>query len=205
MLGVLLLILGQAAIFGYLSRLSLLLVLAGLVLFLRGPGVLRLLAFPLAYLLFMVPLPEQLLNQIAFPLQLLAAKVATTALDLLNIPVLRDGNIIDLPSMPIQVTEACSGIRSLISLLAFATVYAHFTQKRWDFRVCLALSAIPIALITNAARVTITGVLVERLDPRLGLGFYHNFAGLSIFVLAFAFLVIEGRILSRASMRITRT
>jgi exosortase A len=202
-LGLVLLILGQAAIFGFLSRVSLVLVLAGLVLFLEGPAVLRLVAFPLAYLLFMVPLPDQLLNQVTFPLQLLAAKLATTVLDLFNIPVLREGNIIALPTMRLEVAEACSGIRSLISLLALSTVYAHFSQKRWDFRVLLALSAIPIALITNGARVTLTGVLVEKVDPRLALGFYHTFSGLLMFVLAFALLAVEGQILSRVRVRPT--
>ncbi len=197
LVGLILLIIGQAGIFGYPERLSLLLVLAGLILFLAGPEVLRVVAFPLAYLLFMVPLPDPVLNQIAFPLQLQAARLATGTLDLLNVPVLREGNVIDLASIRLEVAEACSGIRSLISLLALAVIYAYFTQTRWGPRLALTLSAIPIALVTNAARVTLTGVLVETVDVRLALGFYHTFSGVLIFALAFGLLALEGQILSR--------
>lgn len=199
--GLMLLIISQAGTFGYPARLSLLVVFTGLILFLSGPEVLRVVAFPLAYLLFMVPLPAPALNQIAFPLQLQAARLATGTLDVLNVPVFREGNIINLPSMRLEVAQACSGIRSLISLLALAVIYAYFTQRGWGPRLTLALSAIPIALVANAARVTLTGVLVETVDPRLALGFYHTFSGVVIFGLAFGLLALEGLALSRLGAR----
>lgn len=195
--GLILLIVSQAGLFGYPARFSLLVVFTGLTLFLGGPKVLRVVAFPLAYLLFMIPLPAPALNQIAFPLQLQAARLATGTLDVLNVPVLREGNIIDLPSMRLEVAEACSGIRSLISLMALAVIYAYFAQTKWGPRLVLALSAIPIALVANAARVTLTGVLVETVDPRVALGFYHTFSGVVIFGLAFGLLALEGLALSR--------
>jgi exosortase len=195
--GLVLLVLGQAATFGYAARLSLLVVTAGLILFLAGPGVLKISSFPLLYLLFMIPPPATVVNQIAFPLQLMAAKLATASLDLLNVPVLREGNIITLVPMRLEVTEACSGIRSLIALVALGVIFAYFTQKRRVLRVAVALSAIPIALATNAARITLTGVLVEIFGPRAGLGFYHTFSGFLIFILAFALLAAESLAVSR--------
>jgi exosortase len=204
LLGLTLLVVGQAATFGYAARLSLLLVLAALPLFLRGPDVLRIIAFPLAYLIFMIPLPAPALNQIAFPLQVLAARVATGTLDLLNFPVLREGNIISLAAVRLEVAEACSGIRSLISLLALATIYAYLTQKMWTPRLLLILSAIPIAVIANAVRVTLTGVLAYTLGLRTAMGFYHTFAGWLIFVIAFGILALEGVFLSRAKMGASR-
>lgn len=204
-LGLALLIIGQAATFGFAVRLSLLVVLAALVLFLVGPDVLRVLTFPLAYLLFMVPLPAPILNQIAFPLQLMAAKLATGTLDVMNIPVFREGNIIDLASVRLEVTEACSGIRSLVSLLALAVIFAYLTQKTWGPRLAVALSAIPIALVTNAARVTLTGVLVAAISPQMAMGFYHAFSGLLIFVLAFGLLTTEGLLFSWLGKSTART
>jgi len=194
---VVLLVVGTAATFGYAARVSLLVGLAGLILFLRGSQTLRTVVFPLAYLLFMIPPPAIIMNQIAFPLQLMAARLATGTLDLIGIPVLREGNVIDLAPMRLEVTEACSGIRSLIALLALAVIFAYLTQRRWGPRVLVALSAIPIALITNAARITLTGVLVETVGPAAGIGFYHEFSGLVIFVLAFLLLAAESVVLSR--------
>src|SRR2546430_6984348 len=129
LVGLILLIVSQAGTFGFPARLSLLVVLTGLPLFLGGSELLRVVSFPLAYLLFMIPLPAPALNQITFPLQLQAARLATSTLDLLNVPVLREGNIINLPLMRLEVAEACSGIRSLISLLALAVIYAYLDRK----------------------------------------------------------------------------
>lgn len=202
--GIALLVLGQAATFGYAARLSLLIVLAGLVLFLAGPQVLRIVAFPLAYLLFMIPPPAVLVTRIAFPLQLLAARLATGSLDLLGVPVLREGNIITLAPMRLEVTEACSGIRSLVALLALGVIVAYAAHTRWLPRIAVALSAVPIALATNAARITLTGVLVETVGPRAGVGFYHGFSGLVIFVLAFVLLAAESLAVARAAPRAAR-
>jgi len=154
----------------------------------------------------MVPLPDMILDRIAFPLQLMAAKLATGTLDLVNIPVLREGNIISLASVQLEVSEACSGIRSLVALLALAAIYAYLTQKRWVPRFGVFLSAIPIALVANAARVTLTGVLVEWFGPGMALGFYHAFSGLLIFVLAFGLLAVSSLTISRiAAIREARS
>ncbi len=192
-----LLMVGEAATFGYAARVSFLLALAGLIVFLRGADALRIVTFPLAYLLFMIPPPAVVMNAVAFPLQTMAAKLATNTLDVLGVPVFREGNVIALAAVRLEVTEACSGIRSLVALLALAVIFAYLTQRRWGPRVFLALSAVPIAIVTNAARITLTGVLVEIFGPGAGLGFYHEFSGLVIFVLAFLLLAAEGLVLSR--------
>jgi exosortase len=195
--GIALLLFGEAAAFGYAARVSLLVVLAGLVLYLWGAVALRLLTFPIAYLLFMIPPPAVVMNQIAFPLQLMAARLATASLDALGIPVFREGNIIALAPVRLEVTEACSGIRSLVALLALGVIFAYLTQRSWWARVLLVLSTIPIALVTNAARITLTGVLVQVFGPTAGIGFYHEFSGLVIFGLAFVLLIVEGFLLNR--------
>jgi len=192
-----LLIVGEAASFGYAARVSLLVALAGLILFLRGAEALRIAAFPLAFLLFMIPPPAIVMNQIALPLQLLAAKFATGTLDALGVAVLRQGNVIALAPVRLEVTEACSGIRSLVALLALAVLFASLSRRRWEIQALITLSAIPIALITNAARITVTGVLVDTVGPSAGMGFYHEFSGLVIFLLAFVLLAVETVALSQ--------
>ena len=199
--GVGLLLVGEAATFGYAARVSLLVVIVGLILFLRGTEALRILTFPVAYLLFMIPPPAIIMNQIAFPLQLMAARLATASLDALGVPVFREGNVISLAPVQLEVTEACSGIRSLVALLALGVIFAYLTQRAWGPRVILALSTVPIALVTNAARITLTGLLVEAFGPAAGIGFYHEFSGLVIFGLAFVLLVAEGLVLTRLAPR----
>ncbi|HET7263278.1 MAG TPA: exosortase A [bacterium] len=192
LLGLALLIVGQASAFGYPVRLSFLVTVAGLTMLLAGRDALRIAAFPLIFLLFMIPLPAPVLNKVAFPLQLLAARVAGTTLDLANIPVLREGNIIDLANSRLEVTEACSGIRSLVALLALAVVFAYFSQKTWRSQAALVASAIPIAVVANAARVTLTGVLAQIFGSEAAMGFYHLFSGWLIFVVAFGLMVMVG-------------
>lgn len=192
-----LLVISEAAAFGYPGRLSLPLALAGIVLFLGGSQVLRLLLFPIAFLIFMLPLPVPVFNQIAFPLQLVAARIATLTLDVLNIPVLREGNVINLAYARLEVTEACSGIRSLVSLLSLATIFAYFSQRDVLRRSALVLSAIPIALVTNATRVALTGILAHTVGVAAGMGFYHTFSGWLIFVLGVSFLALVSIALSR--------
>jgi exosortase len=201
--GLAMLVAGELAAFGYPGRLSLPVVLAGLVLLLGGPALLRVLAFPLAYLLFMLPLPVPLFTAIAFPLQLLAASVASAVLDLAGVPVFREGNIIHLAYTRLEVVEACSGIRSLISLGALAVVFAYFTQRGWWRQAVVVLSAIPIALATNALRIAVTGVLAHRIGLAAAMGFYHTFSGWLIFVLALGVLVTEGWWLARTGRSAT--
>jgi exosortase len=182
----------------FLTRVSVIVVLAGSVLFALGWSALRILAFPMAFLFLMIPIPAIIFNQIAFPLQLLASKVGEGTLQTLGIPVLREGNVIILARTTLEVAEACSGIRSLISLLTLGIVYGYFTDPRGGMRVAIALSTIPIAIVANGARVAGTGVAAHYYGQAAAEGFFHTFSGWLVFVFAFAMLFLVTWLLLRA-------
>ncbi|HVL66390.1 MAG TPA: exosortase A [Vicinamibacterales bacterium] len=195
------LIVWTAGIFGaelFLTRVSLLGVLAGTILFVWGWRHLRVLAFPLAFLLLMIPLPSIIFNQIAFPLQLVASQAGELVIATAGIPVLREGNILQLPSRTLEVAEACSGIRSLVSLLMLAIVLGYFSEPRIGARVLIAVAAVPIAILANAARVAGTGLAAEWVSPAAADGFFHTFSGWLVFVVAFAGLLLVQQAVARA-------
>ena len=167
----------------FLSRTAFIISLVGTIAFLFGWQTVRALAFPLVLLLFMVPLPSIIYNQITFPLQILASTVAEKALNLIGIPALREGNILELPSQRLSVVEACSGIRSLLSLSFLSLIYSYFFDERAWMRPALFVLTVPIALIANAVRVTISGVLSE-VDTELATGFFHSLEGWVIVLVA---------------------
>jgi len=168
----------------------------GLLLVVGGTKLVRALAFPLLLLPFMIPIPAVIYNQITFPLQLFASRVAETVLGWLGIPVLRDGNILELASQKLSVAEACSGIRSLLSLSFLSLVYSYFFDKRIWMRWVLLVCTIPIAILANSGRVTITGILSEY-DAELAHGFFHSLEGWIIFVIALAMLIALHGLISR--------
>jgi exosortase D (VPLPA-CTERM-specific) len=172
----------------FLSRTSGIVLLAGIALTFWGWPRLRVLAFPLAFLVFAIPIPAIVFNQITFPLQLLASRVAAEILPLLQVPVLREGNVIRLPAMSLEVAEACSGIRSLMSLGTLAIIYGFFLEKAVWKRVALALASVPIAVFANSARIIGTGLCVQYWDPTKALGFFHEFSGFVIFGFSLAML-----------------
>lgn len=173
----------------FLQRTAFLEALVGLLLLTGGWPLIRALLFPLLMLPFMIPIPSVIYNQITFPLQLFASRVAEFTLDLIGIPVLRDGNILELASQKLSVAEACSGIRSLLTLTFLSLVYSYvFDRKLW-MRWALLLCTIPIAIIANAGRVTITGILSE-IDTELAKGTFHTMEGWVIFGIAFAMLAV---------------
>lgn len=180
----------------FVSRSGFLFAVIGVIWTLAGTAVLRTLAFPLFMLVFMIRIPQFLNQQLTFPLQLLASQIATSALDLLGIPVLRDGNIIELASQKLQVVEACSGIRSLLSLTFLSLVYAYiFDNRRW-MRPVLFVLTIPLAIAANACRVTLTGV-ISQYKREWAEGFFHSFEGWVIFMVALAGLIVVHRIICR--------
>ena len=180
----------------FLARVSLIGLIAGAVVFLYGLAHLRVLAFPIAFLLLMVPLPAVVFNQMAFPLQLLASSAGEGVLSASGIPVLREGNILVLPTTTLEVVEACSGIRSLVSLLTLALILGKLTEPRLWARVVLAVLALPVAIAANAARVAGTGLTAEWISPQAAEGFFHEFSGWVMFVVAFALLLLAQRILT---------
>ena len=147
------------------------------------------LAFPLLFLFFMVPLPATLFYAVAFPLQNLAARNAAWTLDLLGVPVLLDGNVIHLSQISLGVTEACSGIRSLISLLAVAVAWAALTLPGiWAMAVLVA-AVVPITILANAGRVVATGLIGQWFGVEYAQGFFHTFSGWLVFLFAFVCLL----------------
>jgi exosortase len=182
----------------FLTRVSLVGLIAGTVLFLLGWAHLRILAFPIAFLLLMIPLPAIVFNQVAFPLQLLASQMGEGVIALTGVPVLRDGNILHLPSRSLEVVEACSGIRSLISLLMLAIVLGYFTERHVGRRIAIALAAVPLAIVANAARVAGTGLAAEWISPAAADGFFHTFSGWLVFVVATGGLLLVQRVLAHA-------
>ena len=178
------LLLGTLAAEFFIAHTSLLLMCAGVVLYLLGKQALRELMFPIVWLLFMIPLPTILLRPVIFQLQLLASVVASGTLDLFSVTNLRTGNVIYLPNFTIGIVEACSGIRSLISLIALSVLFGTIYQLRAVHRLTAVLLSIPIALAFNAARIIGTGLIGNFGKPELAEGFFHMFSGGAIFVSA---------------------
>ena len=193
--GLLCLIVGVLGAELYLSRVSLVPVLGGLVVLFLGWRLLKATTFPWLFLLLMIPPPALIFNQITFPLQIFASQAAANLLPLLGVPVLREGNVIHLPAMALEVAEACSGIRSLMSLVTLAVMYGYVLESRRSFRVLLALAAVPIAVAANSLRIVGTGLLVQYWDPDKAEGFFHTFSGWIIFVVSVALLFAVRRVL----------
>ncbi len=181
----------------FLQGFSLLIFLVGLVLFLWGWPALRQTAFVLALLLLAIPLPAIIFNAVALPLQLTASSWAESILRLCHVPVYREGNILQLDRQMLNVTEACSGIRSLASLITAGMVVGYFLPARWWLRAGFVLSTVPVALAANAVRVAGTGVLGQHFGERWATGFFHLFSGWVIFVLAFGLLCVEWLLFQR--------
>ncbi|HVN19325.1 MAG TPA: exosortase A [Dongiaceae bacterium] len=183
-LGLLVLILGQMGAELYLSRSSLLLVVAGLTIVYFGWNHLRAALFPWAFLFLMIPIPAIIFNEITFPLQLFTSRVAAPALSLLGVPVLREGNVMNLASIQLEVAEACSGIRSLMSLVTIAIIYAYLLEQRTWVRWLLAIASVPIAVIANGVRIVGTGLMAQYWDPEKAEGYFHASWGLIIWIIS---------------------
>jgi len=188
----------------FLSRISLLLLIAGLILLFLGKRYFRAVLFPLCFLVLMIPIPAIVFNQITFPLQILASRLAAVALPWLGVPVLREGNIIYLPAMTLEVAEACSGIRSLLSLVTIAIIYGYLVSSRKSTRILLALAAVPIAIAANSLRIIATGLLVEYWNPSMGEGFLHVFSGWLVFFAALGMLFLVRQVLTGKSPKSPR-
>jgi len=180
----------------FLARTAIVLSIIGATWFLGGTKRLRIMAFPLLLLFFMVPIPAIIYNQITFPLQLLASRSAEWALMFLGIPVLREGNVLELAGQKLSVVEACSGIRSLLSLSFLSLVYGYFFERKTWIRVVLFVATVPIAMLANAGRVTLTGILSDY-KPELAHGFFHSAEGWVIFMVALALLAVFHQIVTR--------
>jgi exosortase len=189
------LILGVYGVDLFTARISFVFLLAGLIWTLFGPLILRELRFPLLVLVLAIPFPTIIFNQVTFPLQLFASRIASDILPLLGVPVLLEGNVIQLPIMKLEVAEACSGIRSLMSLFTLAVFYGYFLERTTRRRWLLALAAIPIAVTANVFRIVGTGLCVQYWDPDKALGFFHEFSGWVMFVISLGCLYLVHRLM----------
>jgi exosortase len=183
------LLLGTAGVEFFIMRTSAVGVIAGTILFLAGWRWLRILAFPLALSFLVIPIPPVIFYQLTFPLQVMATKFGVAVLQAFNIPVLREGNVIWLAHTTLEVTEACSGIRSLLSLFSLAVLYAYFSESRVIPRAIVTLSSIPIAILANGLRIAGTGLAAQYIGPEMATGFFHAFQGWVMFMVSLAMLV----------------
>ncbi len=197
LLGVLALAVGRLGVELMAMRTGVVLTVNGLVLLLMGREVYRVLVFPLWFLFLMVPLPQSLANTITFPLQLIATDLAMKPLYWLQIPALREGNIIHLSDTQLLVAEACSGLRSVMALGTLGVVFAYFFRRRWAERLILIVSTLPIAILVNAFRVGLSGVLTHHFGEEAAEGLIHMTEGFFTFGLAFGLLLLEAALLER--------
>jgi exosortase len=179
----------------FLQRVSLVMMLAGGVLYIAGPAMLRALLFPIGFLLLMIPLPGIVFNSIAFPLQLFAAQVASSVMESCAVPVFREGNVMHLASASLDVEEACSGIRSLVSLTTLGVLFSYITYSTWLPRVILMLAVVPIAIAANVFRVTVTGLIAHYISVDAAMSVFHTAGGLGVFAIAAVLLLGVSRLL----------
>lgn len=181
------------------ARLSLVIVLIGLIIFNLGIKIFNILIFPLFLLFFMVPVPTSLVGLVSMPLQLFATKSSTSIIKLLSIPAYREGNMLYFAGTQLEVAEACSGIRSMVSYLMLGAIFAYLIKRGWAKRCILFVSTIPLAIFANMVRVTSTGILAHFFGNQVARGFLHEFSGMAVFLFGFILLFIEYRLLDRTS------
>lgn len=174
----------------FMSRTSLLFILAGLVIYFQGWQFFRALLFPWLFLFLMIPPPDLIMNMVTIPLQFFASDLATWFLQTFGVPVLQNGNVLQLSNMSLQVVEACSGIRSLISLVTLAVIYGYLLEESYILRAVLVAASVPIAVLANGLRIMGTGLTGLYWDPDKAQGFFHEFSGWVIFILSLIVLFL---------------
>jgi exosortase len=186
----------------FLTRVSMIFTICGLVIYFLGWTSLRAVVFPLGFLFLMIPLPTILYNEIVFPLQFLASRFATSCLKTTGIvPVVREGNLLILPNYTLELVEACSGIRSLMSLEALAIAYGYLAEKRMMVRIVLVAAMVPVAVMSNGFRVMITAILTRFWGLQAADGFLHSFSGWVLFLAATTCLLLIHGLITRAGDR----
>lgn len=194
-------LLGLASGTEIISRTMVVFSLIGLLLFNLGKEVVKILVFPLLFLLFMIPVPIALQSAVAFPLQLFATKISFFFIQALSIPVYQEGNMLYFAHAQLEVAEACSGIRSISAFTVLSVVFAYLLDKGWSRRIVLLASAIPLAMFTNIIRITGTGILAHFYGSRIADSFLHEFSGIVVFAFGFILFLFEFSLLNRVRSR----
>ena len=184
-----LLLVGQVVVEYFVTRASLIILLAGIIGFLFGKNALRIFFFPLFLLLLAIPLPAIVVNALTLPLKALVSSLAAEMLRAMGVSILQEGNILKTPQITLEVVNACSGIRSVFSLFVLALLFCS-DMDGYIQKALLLILTIPLAIFTNALRITATGMLATHWDPKTALGFYHGFSGWVIFALSLVLLLL---------------
>jgi len=196
-----LLILGMLGAELFTTRSSLIVLISGIIVFLAGWQMLRTIAFPIGYLIFMIPLPALVYYQLTFPMQLWASRLGAHGLVMLGVHTVREGNLLILPNATLEVVEACSGVRSLLSLLAVVVAYGYLAEKSMWKRCLLVALTIPVVILSNSLRLVAAGVLSFVYGPEVDSGLVHTVLGLAVFVLAFLSILLIHSLLRRFTSR----
>jgi exosortase len=195
--GLLFYVIGTAAAEFFTVRFSFVVVIAGMILYLAGMQKFKIVWFPILFLFFMIPLPYVLYYAMTFPMQLLSTKFASILLTAIGFPILRQGNIIHLPNYSLEVVEACSGLRSLMTLTALGAALAYMTQRSIIFGLLLFVMAVPVAIGANVFRIFLTAIGAQLISPKFAEGFLHEMSGILVFIVGFSMLGVIGLIFRR--------
>lgn len=185
----------------FTMRFSIIFVLISGVYFLLGRDVMRMVAPPIFYLIFMIPFPAIIWNKIAFPLKIFATSIAVSVIKLIQIPVYSEGNIIHLANTTLEVVDACSGLRSLVSLLALSAAFALISELSKVRKIILFFSAVPIAIVLNIFRLTITAIFAKHYGPKVAQGFLHDVSGIVVFIIALLTLFFINKFLTEKAIK----
>jgi exosortase len=201
--GLILNLVGQAAGVYYLAQLSMPLTLYGMACYLKDASFARPLIFPFAFLIFAFPIPGKIYTELVFPLKLLVTKISGALLTLLGMPVKIHGNIIEISSTLVGVADACSGLNSLAAILALSVFYSYLVIQRWDFRLAIVISALPLVIIVNIIRVTTTAIVTVKWGLEFTEGNLHSLWGIAVFIISVLGLLVIIRFFSLLESRIS--